>query len=112
MKLMEVFSYLPFGAIIQNNILCIHGGLSQEFTSIDQIRLIEKPVQNYDDYPILPGFFWSDPSNLNEDHFEYLPSPRNIGELFGAIQVSQFLNFNGLKLIIRAHEWVQNGIET
>jgi protein phosphatase len=55
MDFMEVFSYFPFAAIIQNKYLCIHGGLSQDFTSVDQIRSIQKPISDYNEYSFLPG---------------------------------------------------------
>ena len=32
---METFDLLPLGALIENTILCIHGGLSPELKTID-----------------------------------------------------------------------------
>ena len=34
---MDVFDLLPLGAFIDNNILAIHGGLSPDIRTIDQI---------------------------------------------------------------------------
>ena len=31
----DVFDYLPLGAIVDNKILCVHGGLSPELRTID-----------------------------------------------------------------------------
>ena len=38
----DLFDYLPIGAIINEKILCIHGGLSPNLKTIDQMRTIER----------------------------------------------------------------------
>ena len=37
----EIFDYLPISAIIDDRIFCIHGGLSPNIDTIDEIRIIE-----------------------------------------------------------------------
>ena len=39
---MEVFDLLPIGALINNEILCVHGGLSPDVRTIDQMRVIDR----------------------------------------------------------------------
>jgi hypothetical protein len=38
----EVFDYFALAAVIDNRVLCVHGGLSPRIATIDQIRLIER----------------------------------------------------------------------
>jgi hypothetical protein len=37
-----IFNYLPLSAVIDNAIVCMHGGLSYELPTIDSIRLIDR----------------------------------------------------------------------
>ena len=102
------FSYLPLGALIDNNILCIHGGLSPDLLSISQIRNIHRPFDNFGTDPVIDGILWSDPS---KDVTCFVTSPRGSGYLFGEDNTKKFLKNNHLKYIIRGHECVQEGFD-
>ena len=39
---MEVFDHLGLGAVIEGKIFCIHGGLSPDIKTFDQIRLLDR----------------------------------------------------------------------
>ena len=38
----DLFDYMPLAAIVEGKIFCVHGGLSPEIKTLDQIRLIER----------------------------------------------------------------------
>ena len=41
----DCFNCLPVAAIIDEKILCMHGGLSPELSSLDQIKRIIRPTE-------------------------------------------------------------------
>ena len=38
----EIFDYLPLAAIVDNEMFCVHGGLSPDLTELDEIRAIDR----------------------------------------------------------------------
>ena len=102
---MEVFDFLPLGAVIDGKILCIHGGCSPSTQSIDQIRAIDRKMEPPSVGPFA-DLLWSDP---NESHEGWVSNARGAGYLFGARVVREFNHLNGLSLIARAHQLVQEG---
>eukprot|EP00292_Cryptomonas_paramecium_P034520 CAMPEP_0113686164 /NCGR_PEP_ID=MMETSP0038_2-20120614/15126_1 /TAXON_ID=2898 /ORGANISM="Cryptomonas paramecium" /LENGTH=84 /DNA_ID=CAMNT_0000606433 /DNA_START=855 /DNA_END=1106 /DNA_ORIENTATION=+ /assembly_acc=CAM_ASM_000170 len=50
---------------------------------------------------------WSDP----EDIEDWSVSPRGAGWLFGSRVTAEFCNVNGLELVTRAHQLVQEGFK-
>ncbi|MCO5567634.1 hypothetical protein L7F22_021328 [Adiantum nelumboides] len=102
----DVFDYLTLSAIIDGRVLCVHGGLSPDVRSIDQIRLIERQCEIPHEGPFC-DLMWSDP----EDIETWAVSPRGAGWLFGARVTSEFNHINGLELVCRAHQLVQEGLK-
>lgn len=123
----RVFDLLSVAALIDGRILCVHGGLSPEVSTIDQIRVIDRNKE----IPHEGAFcdlVWSDPDEVER----WAISPRGAGYLFGAtvtkvclhdalsssfelqihcasVPTQEFNNRNGIELICRAHQLVQEG---
>eukprot|EP01091_Cochliopodium_minus_P017247 TRINITY_DN66_c0_g1_i1.p1 TRINITY_DN66_c0_g1~~TRINITY_DN66_c0_g1_i1.p1 ORF type:complete len:306 (+),score=83.51 TRINITY_DN66_c0_g1_i1:95-1012(+) len=100
----EVFDYLSLSAVIDDKILCVHGGLSPSINTLDQIRTIDRKQEVPHDGAMC-DLLWSDP----EDIEGWGLSPRGAGYLFGGDIVNQFNQINGLSLIARAHQLVMEG---
>jgi len=100
----DVFDYLGLAAIIEGKILCIHGGLSPDIKTLDHIRTIERKVEIPHDGPFC-DLMWSDP----EDIETWQMSSRGAGWLFGSKVTKEFNHLNGLDLVARAHQLVQEG---
>jgi len=100
----RVFDHLTIAALIDNKILCVHGGLSPEIRSLDQIRLIDRN-QEIPHKGAFCDLVWSDPEEVDK----WSTSPRGAGWLFGAQVTEEFMSINNLSLICRAHQLVQEG---
>ncbi|OWZ45227.1 serine/threonine-protein phosphatase 6 catalytic subunit [Cryptococcus neoformans var. grubii Br795] len=100
----NVFDHLNLAAIIDSSILCVHGGLSPDIRTLDQIRTISR-AQEVPHEGAFCDLMWSDPDEVET----WSISPRGAGWLFGGKVTSEFNYINGLSLIARAHQLVQEG---
>jgi serine/threonine-protein phosphatase PP1 catalytic subunit len=103
----ELFNYLPVAAIIDDKILCMHGGLSPELKNLQNITDISRPT-DIPDTGLLCDLLWSDP---DKDCVEYDENDRGVSVIFGEKIVQDFNKKNDLDLIIRAHQVVDEGYE-
>ncbi|KAL4450599.1 hypothetical protein ABPG77_000955 [Micractinium sp. CCAP 211/92] len=102
----EVFDYLTISAVIDGSVLCVHGGLSPDVRTLDQVRMIDRVCEIPHEGPFC-DLMWSDP----EDIESWAVSPRGAGWLFGGKVATEFNQVNGLELICRAHQLVQEGLK-
>jgi len=100
----DCFDVLPLTCLIENQILCQHGGLSPSIDTLDNIRLLERAQEVPHEGPMC-DLLWSDP----DDRSGWGISPRGAGYTFGQDISEQFNHANGLKLIARAHQLVMEG---
>ena len=103
----ELFNYLPVAALIDDKILCMHGGLSPDLNSIENIIDISRPSE-IPDNGLLCDLLWSDP---DKEAVEYDENDRGVSVIFGEKVVTDFNKKNDLDLIIRAHQVVDDGYE-
>ncbi|OHT04130.1 Ser/Thr protein phosphatase [Tritrichomonas foetus] len=99
------FSYMPIGAIIDDVNICVHGGIGPQMTSVEIMKSIRRPIDNFLNQFISP-LVWSDPSAATKD---FKASPRGTGYLFGQDPLLNFLEVSHSVRLIRGHECVQTG---
>ncbi|RFU77637.1 hypothetical protein TARUN_4595 [Trichoderma arundinaceum] len=103
----HVFDFLVLAAIVDGELLCVHGGLSPEIRTIDQIRVVAR-AQEIPHEGAFCDLVWSDPDDIDT----WAVSPRGAGWLFGDKVATEFNHVNGLKLIARAHQLVNEGYKS
>jgi len=100
----DVFDLLPVGSVINGDIFCVHGGLSPDISTLDHLSMIDRK-QEIPHGGAFADLMWSDPDDIET----WGVSPRGAGWLFGHKVSDQFNQLNGLNLICRAHQLVQDG---
>ncbi|KAH7103751.1 Metallo-dependent phosphatase [Auriculariales sp. MPI-PUGE-AT-0066] len=102
----SVFDYLNLAAIIDGTVLCVHGGLSPDIRTLDQIRVLSR-AQEIPHEGAFCDLMWSDPDEVET----WAVSPRGAGWLFGQSVTHEFNHVNDLSLVARAHQLVQEGFK-
>ncbi|GJV26510.1 serine/threonine-protein phosphatase PP1 isozyme 3 [Tanacetum coccineum] len=103
----DCFNCLPVAALVDDKILCMHGGLSPDLTDFNQIRNLPRPTA-IPDTGLLCDLLWSDPS---KDVKGWGMNDRGVSFTFGADKVSEFLTKHDIDLVCRAHQVVEDGYE-
>jgi serine/threonine-protein phosphatase 2A catalytic subunit len=100
----DLFDYLPLTAVVENEIFCLHGGLSPMLDTLAHVRSLER-VQEVPHEGPMCDLLWSDP----EERVGWGVSPRGAGFTFGPDVSEQFCHNNSLKTVARAHQLVMEG---
>eukprot|EP01119_Soliformovum_irregulare_P014266 TRINITY_DN3897_c0_g1_i1.p1 TRINITY_DN3897_c0_g1~~TRINITY_DN3897_c0_g1_i1.p1 ORF type:complete len:502 (-),score=124.72 TRINITY_DN3897_c0_g1_i1:225-1730(-) len=108
---MDSFDALPLAALMNRQFLCVHGGLSPDIKTIDDIRDIDRFCEPPQSGPMC-DLLWADPmENFSADvktlyeHNEV----RGCSYTYSYRAVCQFLENNSLLSVIRAHEAQDQG---
>jgi diadenosine tetraphosphatase ApaH/serine/threonine PP2A family protein phosphatase len=120
-RINNLFEYFPLGAVIEELILCLHGGIGSSLKKLDQIEAIQRPLEVIHEVQtplekLVVDILWSDPTDSDSDlgiQPNCIRDPHGTGNIvkFGPDVVKEFLLRNKLDKIIRAHECVMDGFE-
>ena len=129
----RLFDLLPLAALVEDRVVCMHGGIGQHVKRLDQIRAIERPVRLVPgivhENPVVVDLLWSDPVDTYGRHCASSSSKkkkrhrnvsttttttranrkRGVGSTFDAADVEKFCIRNDVDLVVRAHECVEPG---
>uniref|UniRef100_A0A1I8N4H1 Serine/threonine-protein phosphatase n=1 Tax=Musca domestica TaxID=7370 RepID=A0A1I8N4H1_MUSDO len=104
---MEAFDCLPLAALMNQQFLCVHGGLSPEIHELDDIRRLDR-FKEPPAFGPMCDLLWSDPledfGNENNADFYTHNSVRGCSYFYSYAACCDFLQNNNLLSIIRAHE--------
>jgi len=97
----DVFNCLPFAALVDERIFCVHGGLSPHLNDLEELDRIKRPVDVVDETGMLCDCLWSDP-DVNARG--WAGNDRGVSHVFGPDIVKAFLEKFDLDLVVRAHQ--------
>jgi len=103
----DVFNCLPVSALVDEKIMCMHGGLSPELTNLQQVHRLVRPT-DVPDTGVICDLLWADP---DKDIAGWAESDRGVSFIFGPDVVTNFLQKFDMDLICRAHQVVEDGYE-
>ncbi|KAB8218335.1 Metallo-dependent phosphatase-like protein [Aspergillus novoparasiticus] len=103
----ESFCSLPLAAVMNKQFLCIHGGLSPELHTLEDIKSIDR-FREPPTHGLMCDLLWADPleefgQEKTGDYFVH-NSVRGCSYFFSYPAACAFLEKNNLLSIIRAHE--------
>lgn len=104
---MNGFDCLPLAALMNQQFLCVHGGLSPELHNLDDIKKLDR-FKEPPAFGPMCDLLWSDPleefgSEHTDEHFTH-NTVRGCSYFFSYYAVCEFLQNNNLLSLIRAHE--------
>ena len=103
----DCFNCLPVSALVDDKILCMHGGIGPDLASLDNIRKIVRPTE-VPDKGLLCDLLWSDP---DKDVKGWGDNDRGVSVIFSDDIVQSVTEKLDIDLICRAHQVVQYGFE-
>ena len=103
----DLFNCLPIAASIDDKILLMHGGLSPELNTVDQLKKIVRPT-DVPEEGLLCDLIWSDPESQCNG---WGKNDRGVSVVFNEKVLSKFLQKNDMDLVCRAHQVVEEGYE-
>ena len=116
----KAFDLLPFGVLVDNNILLIHGGIGSSINSLDDIENIKRPI-NIEHSPSntsqlnIIDLLWSEYSDNIENievNNERDKNKNGFIVKYGKERLNKFLTDNKINLLITAHQFVKEGFTT
>ncbi|KAI1709047.1 calcineurin-like phosphoesterase domain-containing protein [Ditylenchus destructor] len=102
----EVFGEMPLAAVVSGKVLCMHGGISPELNSLDDIRRLKRPIHNLKD-KLVQDLIWADPQ-IGIEGFQP-NTTRAISVVFGEDAVYNKLKQLDCDIIVRAHQVTEFG---
>ena len=116
----KAFDLLPFGVLVDNNILMVHGGIGSSINNLDDIDNIKRPigvvhnVTNNEQLKVI-DLLWSEycddieniDINIERDKFK-----KGFIVKYGKNRLNKFLEENKINLLITSHQFVKGGFTT
>ena len=104
----DTFNCMPVSALVEERILCMHGGISPELRNFDQIHKILRPT-DVPDSGLICDLLWADPDTTGGRGWGQ--NDRGVSWVYGSDVVEKFCRQFDIDLICRAHQVVEEGYQ-
>lgn len=101
----RMFTHLPLCAVINNQIFAVHGGISSGIKSIQDIEKFDRTKA--EDTAALGELMWNDPREFVDTFSRN--TDRGGYRFFGQRALEDFLTESGLNMVVRSHEYEEDG---
>lgn len=95
----DLFNCLPVAAIIEDKILCMHGGISPDLKHLDNIWNIKRPT-DIPDSGLVCDLLWSDPKHSKK---KWDDNERGVSVTFNVEALQECLDKLDIELVCWAH---------
>jgi len=115
-QFVDLFNCLPVAALIEDKILCMHGGLSPELTEYSLINQLQRPSVVPEE-GLMCDLLWSDPATGSAANIFGVKTKgwgnndRGTSFVFSEDVVHKFLEKHELDLVVRGHQVMEDGYE-
>eukprot|EP00980_Cylindrotheca_fusiformis_P022447 scaffold9308_cov115-Cylindrotheca_fusiformis.AAC.10 len=103
----NAFNCMPMVAVVEETIVCMHGGLSPGLEDLEDVNKKERPCEIPEE-GLLCDLVWADP---DPDVTGWVESDRGVSYLFGKDILNKFLEKNDYELVVRGHQVVEDGYQ-
>ena len=109
-EILALYSVLPYAALVDEQILCVHGGIPEDIEILNKLKGIKtdnlREIWNFLSKQLIQ-ITWNDPK---EDIKGFIDSFRGPGiKFFGKDVFERFMKANNLRYLIRSHEMFLEG---
>lgn len=102
-----MFDWLPMAAVIENRILCLHGGIGATLNDINDITRLKRPLEiihevQRQEHLLVVDILWSDPTDSDDEKGiqpNNVRDPNQTGNIvkFGPDRVKSFCKKNNIE---------------
>lgn len=100
----EIFAFMPLAAIVNGSVLGVHGGIPEGLPRISAIQRLPRNYEDPDDHAsrTMLEMLWNDPT---DEHDRFAPNTyRGVWKVYGAGAFDEFMERNGLGVLVRGHQ--------
>ena len=102
--ILDTFDFFPLAAKIENKIFCVHGGLTPEIKTVDDINNLDR-IQEIPQYGPMVELLWNEPI----DCFGWRQPPNGPGHYFGHDISEKFNILHNFKYMVTGKNYVMEG---